>query len=100
MKGKRRYVPPPRDRVEMRFPVALLAEWDERAREKGVSRTKWLVDHLEKVFGGNLKPVPEFKQLPRARRPKPPPPPCTHPREAEERFQYMTRCGLCGKRIR
>jgi hypothetical protein len=91
----------------MRFPVELLDEWDARAGEThDGNRTDWLVDHLDWFFRTGLrtaqpkkKPGTEPEPEPTAEIPAPVVE-CSHPRDAEVKLQYMTRCGVCGKRIR
>jgi hypothetical protein len=73
------------DRFEVQAPEGMKEMLDERARAAGLTRNALVVAVLERALGIRREP---------------PKPPCDHPREKRIVLGYMTKCGVCGDRVR
>ena len=112
-----------REKVDMRWPVGLIARVDQAAlvasvlEGRRVSRTEWT---LRQVLAGLVSAVPvDAPPAVRVKNPamvavheakavvvadlaadvKATQDECSHPVDARRRLGYMTRCGVCGRRM-
>lgn len=109
-----------RERVEMRWPVGVISRVDAAARElsvvegRAITRTEWTLRQVMAGLGEVSGPAParvrdpirtardeavaaardeqvEARSAEQAA--------CVHPKDAWSRLGYLTRCGICGKRM-